>query len=312
MSVILPQPQLQHQQPNLDDVVLSRDATLSWHELEGPGGLPLLVIDNALEDPHRVRETAWNSRFHLPGPNEYYPGWQASAQMSGEKRLIQDLAKLFLDRLWPRGWPPPLSVSDLVPHSAFSVFGMDHDVARRNGYIDQHVDTYSWIAVVTYLFEHDEHAGVDRGTAFWRHRPTDLQTFFLGDLLQAAQIEHLFGLKFIDPFRKASIRMRAASMSEAQKQILENPASGRRLFSLEEDSIWKLLRFVPARFNRMVAYPTWQFHSIVDTSVTHALSTRNARLTYNTFIPYPVPAGLGPQSKYQGGGYTSIDGMRVG
>lgn len=310
MSVIFPQhPPLQR---NPDEVALNKDATLSWHEIEGSGGLPLLVIDNALEDPHRVRDTAWKSRFHLPGPNEYYPGWQASAQMSGEKRLIQDLAKLFLDRLWSRGWPPPLTVNDLSPHSTFSVFGMDHEVARRNGYIDQHVDTYSWIAVVTYLFEHDEHAGVERGTAFWKHRPTDLQTFFLGDLLQAAQIEHLFGLKFIDPFRKAAIRLRAASMADAQKQILENPASTRRLFSLEEDNVWKLLDFVPARFNRMVAYPTWQFHSIIDTSATQALSTRNARLTYNTFIPYPVPAGLGPQSKYQGGGYASIDGMRIG
>lgn len=307
MSLVLPQ----HDRRGKDDVSLSKNAKFSWHELEGAGGLPLLMIDDALEDPHHVRETAWNSRFHLPGPNEYYPGWQASAQMSGEKRLIQELAKAFLDRLWPRGWPPPLSVSDLVPHSTFSVFGMDHDVASRNGYIDQHVDTYSWIAVVTYLFEHDETSGADRGTAFWKHRPTDLRTFFLGDLLQASQIEHLFGLRFIDDFRRASVRLRAASMEEAQKQILENPASVRRLFSLEEDNTWKLLKFVPARFNRMVAYPTWQFHSIVDTTAVHALSTRNARLTYNTFVPYPVPAGLGPRSKYQGGGYASIDGMRI-
>ncbi|ALN57860.1 DUF6445 family protein [Lysobacter enzymogenes] len=308
MSVMFSQPP----RAGAEDVALSKDASIAWHELEGPGGLPMLVIDNALEDPHRVRECAWASRFHTPGPNEYYPGWQATAQMSGEKRLIQDLGKLFLDRLWSRGWPPPLTVADLVPHSTFSVFGMDHEVARRNGYIDQHVDTFSWIAVVTYLFEHDERAGYDRGTAFWKHRPTDLKTFFLGDLLQAAQIEQLFGLNFIDPFRKASVRLRAASMAEAQKQILENPASTRRLFSLEEDNHWSLLKFVPARFNRMVAYPTWQFHSIVDTSPIQALSTRNARLTYNTFIPYPVPAGLGPQPKYQGGGYAAIDGMRVG
>ena len=307
MSLIASPPQ-----PTLaDDVALNPHARYAWHELEGPGGLPMLVIDDALEDPHRARAAAWNSRFHLPGPNEYYPGWQATAQMSGDKRLIQDLAKLFLDRLWSRGWPPPLRVTDLKPHSTFSVFGMDHEVARRNGYIDQHVDTFSWIAVVTYLFEHDERSGVDRGTAFWKHRPTDLKTFFLGDLLQAAQIEHLFGLNFIDPFRKASLRLRAASMADAQKQILENPSSTRRLFSLEEDHQWSLLKFVPARFNRMVAYPTWQFHSIVDTSPPQALSTRNARLTYNTFIPYPVPADLGPQPKYQGGGYAAIDGMRV-
>jgi hypothetical protein len=308
MSVILPQ----HQHKSADPVTLSKNAMMTWHELEGAPGLPMLVIDNALQDPRRVRDVAWNSRFHLPGPNEYYPGWQASAQMPGEKLLIQELGKLFLDRLWSRGWPPPLTVADLVPHSTFSVFGMDHAVAGKSGYIDQHVDTFSWIAVVTYLFEHDDSDGIDRGTAFWKHRPTDLQTFFLGDLLQAAQIEHLFGLRFIDPFRQACVRLRASSMAEAQKQILESPSSGRRLFSLEEGSTWKLLKFVPARFNRMVAYPTWQFHSIVDTSFTQTLSTRNARLTYNTFIPYPVPAGLGPRSTYQGGGYASIDGMNVG
>jgi hypothetical protein len=308
MSVTLPN----HSYENAAPVTLSQSAKVSWQELEGAGDLPLLVIDDALEDPHRVREIAWNSRFHLPGPRDYYPGWQASAQMAGEKRLIQQLGRLFLDRLWSRNWPPPLTVDDLVPHSTFSAFGMDHAVARRNGYIDQHVDTFSWIAVVTYLFEHDERSGIDRGTAFWKHRPTNLQTFFLGDLLQAAQIEQLFGLRFIDPFRKASVRLRAATMAEAQKQILENASSDRRLFSLEEDSTWKLLKFVPARFNRMVAYPTWQFHSIIDTSPTHTLSTSNARLTYNTFIPYPVPAGLGPQSEYRGGGYAPIDGMNVG
>lgn len=305
------QPMVQLHAGVRDGVALRRDAVCQWHEIEG-SGLPLLIIDDALEDPERVRELAWRSRFHLPGPNEYYPGWQAGAQMAGEKALIQQVGTWFLDRLWPSGWPPPLTVADLVPHSNFSVFGIDREVAARGGYIDQHVDTFSWIAVVTYLFEHDESRGYDRGTAFWMHRPTGLQTFFLGDLLQASQIEHLFGLRFIDSFRKAGVRLRATSMQDAQKQILENRGSARRLFSREDDAVWKLQKFVPARFNRMVAYPTWQFHSVIDTSPTAALSTRNARLTYNTFVPYPVPAALGPQSKYTGGGYLSIDGMRVG
>jgi hypothetical protein len=289
---------------------LSSNASFEWCEIGK--GLPVLIIDGALDDPERVRQEAWRTRFHLPGPQEYYPGWQSAAQMSGEKEFIAQIGTRFLDRLWPQGWPAPLTVSDLKPHSTFSVFGLNRKLAAENGYIDQHVDSFSWIAVVSYLFDNSLQPGQERGTAFWKHKPTDLDSFFLGDLLQAAQIERLFGLRFIDPFRRAAGRIAATSMSEAQNLILESRGGRRRLFSLEEDDTWGLLKFVEARFNRVVAYPTWQFHSIVDTTEHKILSTRNARLTYNTFVPYPVPATMGPQSKYRGGGYFPVEDMLVG
>lgn len=290
-------------------IKLSAQAKLGWHEVGR--GLPVLVIDDALEDPHSLRAMAWKTRFHLPAPSEYYPGWQASAQMPGETRLIQTIGKLFLDRLWPQGWPAPLTIEEMVPHSTFAVFGMDRDRARQTGYIDQHVDSYSWIAVVTYLFDTPHPPGGQRGTAFWKHKPTDLDAFFFGDLLQASQVERLFGLNFIDPIRRAAMRVQAASMDALQKTIFESNGSTRHLFSLEEDAKWMLLRFFEGKFNRMIAYPTWQFHSIVDTAEPEALSIRNARLTYNTFVPYPVPAALGPQPKYTGGGYRAVEGMLI-
>ena len=292
-------------------IQMNANATFEWCEIGD--GLPILIIDDALEDPERVRQHAWQSRFYLPGlPREYYPGWKASAAMPGEAAFVQSVGKRFLDRLWPDGWPQVLSLDDLILSSAFSVFGLNRATATEHGFIDQHFDgggIYFWIALVTYLFESEDGPG-ERGTAFWRHKPTGLQSFFTGDLLQAVRSEQLLGMRFLEPLREAQRGISANNLEAAGKAILESKGK-RKLFSLEEDENWALLKFVEAKFNRTVAYPTWQFHSAVDTVDAPRLSTRNARLTYNTFVSNPFPANMRPQPEYTGGGYLKVEGMKT-
>jgi hypothetical protein len=291
-------------------IKLNANATFSWREL-GEGS-PVLIIDDALEEPEKVREHAWKMRFNLPWmPLQYYPGWKSPTAMAGETAFVRNIGTRFLDRLWPEGWPQPLSLADLVPSSAFSVFGLSSETAGENGFIDVHFDGGGifWIAVLTYLFDNEGHSG-KRGTAFWRHRPTGLPLFFNGDLLQAVRSEHFLGMRFIEPLREAQARITANNLAAAEKLIIESK-SPRKLFSLEEDDTWGLLDFVEAKFNRTVAYPTWMFHSVVDTTDVPNLSTSNARLTYNTFVTEPFPATMRPRTKYTGGGYLGIEGMKT-
>jgi Family of unknown function (DUF6445) len=273
-------------------------------------GSEVLVIDNALEEPQRIRDFAWTRRFHLPAQAEYYPGWRAPAELPGEIPFLRDIGSRFLDRLWPNGWPATVTMDAAKPKSAFSIFAIDEKVAAEHSFIDQHYDTAYWIAVVTYLFdERPENAG-KRGTAFWKHKGTELETFFTGDPLQAVRNEQLFGMRLIEPLRAAIKTIRSPSLEHARKALLHAKQSRRR-FSLEEDENWELTKFVEAKFNRTIAYPTWQIHSVIDTVGASNLSKANARLTLNTFVPYPLPASMTPPMLYTGPGYTTVDGMVV-
>jgi hypothetical protein len=51
---------------------------------------------------------------------------------------------------------------------------------------------------------------------------------------------------------------------------------------------WELIGAVPAKFNRLVVYPTWQFHSVVMNKPKPSISIDNVRLTLNTFMKHPA------------------------
>src|SRR5262249_36777915 len=50
---------------------------------------------------------------------------------------------------------------------------------------------------------------------------------------------------------------------------------------------WELLDFVPQRFNRLVAYPTWQLHSLAYADYAPPADLDAARLTLNSWVDWP-------------------------
>lgn len=52
---------------------------------------------------------------------------------------------------------------------------------------------------------------------------------------------------------------------------------------------WKLLFSVEMKFNRLVAYPTWQLHSLNYQPEWFGIQLDQRRLTHNLFISWPKP-----------------------
>ena len=96
--------------------------------------------------------------------------------------------------------------------------------------------------------------------------------------------------------------------SDVQAMFARKPS--RVPFSAHEDDDWRLLKFLPAKFNRLVAYPAWQLHSIVDGSATEKLTIENMRLTMNPFLNYPFER-RSLRSPYPAEMYHPVEGLSV-
>jgi hypothetical protein len=283
---------------------INPEARMAWHDIGS--GVNILVIDDVLRDPKSFQRFAHDKRYHVPRAGEYYPGWVSEANAEGEIAYFNEVAKLFMNKIWPEGHPKCLSLSGLIPRTNFAVFGIDQRAALDGGFVDQHVDGAVWLAAITYLFE-PQSSGA-RGTAFWKYKPLNLQTFCAADAASMAYQEKFLGLRFFDQLRDSAEFFPTHDIKELSRHIMGGPVEGRQLFSLDENEKWELMKFVPAKFNRLVAYPASQFHSAVDTTEPPSISMGDARLTFNGLIPYPWDQKYRAKPLYQGS-YRDVSGM---
>ena len=123
----------------------------------------------------------------------------------------------------------------------------------------------------------------------WEHRATGLQQWIATDPVRMRRLE-TFGLKLGEQLASAAARTPAFRNADVER-LLRTRRGGRRWFSTDEDDDWRLTAYVPARFNRLVVYPTWQIHSVVDTSGL-APTRDDARLTYNQMVEFPIAREL--------------------
>ena len=77
---------------------------------------------------------------------------------------------------------------------------------------------------------------------------------------------------------------------------------------MEDDDTWKRVGYIPAKFNRLVVYPTWQIHSIVDRTNPNILNAETIRLTINQFVDYPFPRELTSPDAFPSSIYRPVEG----
>jgi hypothetical protein len=269
------------------------------------GRTPLLVIDDCVADPTQLRSFGLGLRYARP-TGDYYPGWKSAAALRGARAFYRRVSDAFLAALWPGGAPPQLAVTSQNVQT-FAVLGFDP--SQEPHFIDQHTDDEAWLATVLYLFPNEQARG--RGTAFWRHRPTGLTHWLPTDIANVLSSEVFLGLDLTKPVAAAmanGIVPPIANLRAFGERLGGAPKPGRRAFSLEETDEWELVHFVEAKFNRMVIYPTFQIHSVVDTSDPTDASV-GVRLTMNTFIDYPFP---GPHiGRYREESYVPVEGITI-
>jgi hypothetical protein len=59
-------------------------------------------------------------------------------------------------------------------------------------------------------------------------------------------------------------------------------------FTVQDHAPWENIGVAPAKYNRMVVYPTWQLHGVAQLRDKPAPTRDTARLTLNTFIKHPA------------------------
>jgi hypothetical protein len=283
---------------------INPNARLQWHEF-GAAATPALVIDDFLANAEEVRRFALGLAYDAPGKGDYYPGWKAMVPLDGGSELVRFCAERFLARLYPGGARPPyLTTRELRSTCTFAVLAAHRDRLPADFY-DQHADGRSWLATVLHLSHHCE----GRGTAMWRHRATGLESWLPADMVQVRRIEESLGLRLREQLDRALARFPAFSLDDLFKALKANPQ--RRPFSAVEDEAWERLAYFPAGFNRLVVYPTWQLHSIVDEQDPAELTTDTMRLTLNQFVDYPVPRDLQPNGpNYPWSFYRPVAGLK--
>ena len=283
---------------------INPQARVRWFRI-GRFGTLVMVVDDAVERPEELRHYALSLSYNIPKVGDYYPGLKAVASVPGCHAMGRWAAETTLARLHGhKKRPPYLTTEHLWSPCQFAVMTCD---PRRlpDDYVDQHTDNSAWLASVLHL----SHECASRGTAFWAHRPTGLESWLPNttgsrtpmDTVHIVRLEEALGLRLTEQLHGKSIigSHGVANIFKARPK--------RRRMSMEEDSQWRLLRYVPAKFNRLVVYPTWQIHSLVDASPPRRLDTDNVRLTMNQFIDYPMP--LGAFSQYPWHSYRRVAGL---
>lgn len=217
------------------------------------GDHPIVFIDNFLQDPQALVETASRSPFALyPGVAERkgYPGVRAPAPgdySANLTALMEPLIRLNF------GVPEDLAVrKSECAYSLTTMLPSDLGPLQRTPHFD--ASTPHHIAVLLYLCN-AEHGG----TGFYRHRATGLQQ------LTPENREH-----FLDVY---------------YAELNARPPPPR--YFDDSDEHFEFLGMMPARFNRLVVYRGSLLHSaVVNPQCSLSSDPRAGRLTVNSFYDF--------------------------
>lgn len=282
---------------------INPQAQVTWHPI-GDFGTEVLQVDDFLTNPSGLREFALKLAYYMPTADDYYPGFRSFVTLPGSNELLNWLGDIILSRLFPSVARPPEIVLQGGVASLFSIKTLSADRVPPN-FHDQHSDSNCWMASVVHLGQDDN----ARGTAFWEHKPSGLQHWCRADPVMSRRLEANLGLRLSDQLN-GCFRRSVPVYEASDIQRLFAKKATRVPFSAHEDDDWRLLSFVPAKFNRLVAYPAWQLHSIVDGTVTEMLTVENMRLTMNPFLNYPFARGS-IRSPYPAEMYRRVEGLSV-
>ncbi len=257
-------------------------ATITWQPIDDFGS-HAMIVDNFLVSPDALRATALGLAFQIPSGADRYPGLKSYVALPGGAAVKAWIAERILAHRFTTEPRPAFRVDDYDDYGGFSVFACDRDHPILD-IEDQHTDDMAWLAAVVHLST----VVGGRGTAMWEHRPTGLQQWLAADPVRLATLARTFGLRLDEQIARAVERYPGfISATDVPRLLRMRADKPRRLFSNAEDAIWRRTAYVPARWNRLVVYPTWQIHSVVDESPIEWPTVDDARLTYNLMIDYP-------------------------
>jgi hypothetical protein len=251
---------------------------------------PVLVADEVLANPDAIRAYALGTDLRaVPSPE---PCYQAPCTLPGGPELRAWVARTLCDQGF--GLDPEPHLKGLDGDSSFHLFAPSAD--RKYGTI--HLGVGGWIVIVLGLKPREEESS---GTGFWRHAPTRIESAYAGDdaLDSMLRIDDVFGTKLFASARIAHAHAPDKSYPAWVRSLL-HAAPSKPPFPVDDHGPWERIGAVSARYNRLIAFPSWMFQSVL-MKRRGGTSLETARLTLNGVLRHPrveprerLPAELVP------------------
>jgi hypothetical protein len=239
---------------------------------------PVLVVDNVLRNPDEVREYALGA--HYSTPRWDYPGYQSSCVLRGVRELTAWAAGV----LWTEGFnlsDPEANLRGIDTESFFGAFAP----SKMHRYSNIRTDAHSWLELTVHLTPGEEDVS---GTGFWQHRPTGLESACNAPAPhdRMLRLDKTFKTRLVEGAER--VRRSFPHVNYEQWVSMVHAPGIPPPFPAKDYGPWKNIGSVDALFNRLVAFPTWQFHSVIMKRDVLASSLETARLTLTSFIRHPL------------------------
>jgi hypothetical protein len=245
---------------------------------------PILVVDDAIANAEEIREFALGLQFVRPLVGRaYYPGYQATCCLRGVSALGAWAAGV----MWTKGFGLRAEDHNAMLNDVFSepFFGL-FSPSKTFKYGNVHADGHSWLALLVYLNPGEERYS---GTSFWRHAPTGLESVCSSSdsFNLMTKLDAIFKTRLVEGSRKALETAPNLTYDDWISSLFRDEAE-LPPFTAHDHPPWENIGVVPAKFNRMIVYPTWQLHGVSQFREKGSATKETARLTLNTFIKHPA------------------------
>lgn len=250
---------------------------------------PMIVVDDVYRDPHAVRALALSLPYVALGAGN--PGGRAEVRgghdLTGSSQLVQQLLGEAYGRVVPD------VDADGNPATRFHRMrceGADPDPDVHMPHVDQVM-----LAGVVYLNLPEHCRG---GTAYFRHRETGIAEWRVRTErpVDPVAIRAALGLGFDEDFRRGVGDGRWRDYDELRPLIFEGPR-GPRDFMSNGSSMWDRIDAVEMRWNRLVCFPGFVFHTSHYHPSWFGTTDEEERLTQNLLYHWPGLRDASPRPR---------------
>ncbi len=240
---------------------------------------PILVVDDVYRDPEAVRALALSLEYS-PSTSGH-PGDKALAEVGDGLEALHELVYRYLGRDY--GYESPALPTPSDGHARFHRMH-DEGAQLSPRQCMPHVDT-ALLAGVVYLNLPEHCRG---GTAFHRHRRHGLVEYRLRDRqpVDPNVIRAVQQMGIMESYLQGLEQQHWDDYDELGGQLW-SPSSAPQDFMERGNPDWERFQVIPMRWNRMVCYPGFVFHSALYSPAWFDMAAASRRLTQNLFFMWP-------------------------
>ena len=247
---------------------------------------PMLIIDNVYRDPHAVRELALSLPYEPLGAGN--PGARAEMASAPAIAQVRRMVQQHVGEAY--GW---LDLdADVMVQNGARFHRMRYPGACPSSEVRMpHIDSVI-LAGVVYLNLPEHCRG---GTTFFRHRATGIAEWRVRteEPVAPAAVRAAMAMGFDDDYRRGAQEGRWRDYDELRGMIFDGP-QGPRKFMAEGGPDWVQIDAVEMRWNRLVCFPGFVFHTSHYDPSWFGDDPEASRIIQNFLFYWPMAAHVEP------------------